>query len=74
MHVRIKKALESPAISLETRELYADANVNGFKPPKHRSIEWWVQKLEELASADDGGAESNSSENQGLNAQLDDLF
>lgn len=53
IYARIEKALESSNISPETREIYAEANVNGFKPPKHRSIEWWVRKLEDLARIGD---------------------
>jgi hypothetical protein len=76
MHVRIQKALESPAISPETRQAYADANINGFRPPKHKSIEWWVHSLEEIAARDQGeGAEDpDRINNPGLNDQLDDLF
>jgi hypothetical protein len=74
----VRKALESPAITLETRQSYTDANVAGFKPPKHKSLEWWADKLEEIASRDDDAdAEIDrqiAASEQGNNSQLDDLF
>jgi hypothetical protein len=73
---RIRKALESTAISAETRELYADDNVNKFKGPGRHSIDWWANKLEAIAAMG-RSPETRATPNDvgtGLNKQLDDLF
>jgi hypothetical protein len=74
----VRKALEIAGDHLETRQSYTDANVGGFKPPKHKSLEWWADKLEEIAARDeDADAEIDrqiAAGEQGNNSQLDDLF
>lgn len=53
MYARIKKALESPAISQEARTNYSTDNINGFKESKGaKSLEWWVEALERTARMD----------------------
>lgn len=53
MYARIKKALQSPAISPEARANYNTDNINGFKESKGaRSMEWWVEALERTARMD----------------------
>lgn len=53
MYARIKKALESPAITPEARNNYNTDKINGFKQSKGaKSLEWWVEALERTARMD----------------------
>jgi hypothetical protein len=55
LHSRIQQALKSPAISVETRQLYADDNVNGFKGKGRHTLSWWASQLESIAGRAGGG-------------------
>jgi hypothetical protein len=48
LYARVKKALESAAISPALRDDYARDNVNGFKRPG-KPLAWWAEKLEAVA-------------------------
>lgn len=53
LYARIKKALESVAITPEARQNYQTDKINGFKQSKGaRSLEWWVEALERTARMD----------------------
>lgn len=55
---RAKKALESPAIDVKTRDEFQRDKVNGFKR-QGKDLEWWVKHLESIAAADKGGVDES---------------
>lgn len=54
LYARVKVALGSAAITVETRDLYKYDLINGFKKPGH-SLQWWANQLETIAKIKGGG-------------------